>query len=343
LFDFDDGRIEGNPILNKAVTMKMLMENPPPMPEDLIDGVLGASELVNFSGPWKVGKTWFALDLMLAVSDIRRDHFLGHAIKAHGPVVYLDAENTPSVIYERIQAFGYDGQGHDVHYVQVNPREIRFDVQESAQQLLAAVQEIKPVLVVVDSLLRFYEQDENSAQGISRLFDGLAPLKEAGVTVVLLDHQARTQHKGPRGSGDKQAFVDRIWTLGLENEFIYQNGVTWSHKAGTRRGTPVDDQKIVLKTGPNGIVHLEVQGDEDSQGLSASAIKALHYIAENAESNKGQIRLQVFGTSRTVCDVALGELVKHGLAKWELGTKSAHLWSLTEAGSRYIMGEEKAA
>lgn len=330
-----DEKAKPNSLARKGVTIKQLMENPPPAPEDLIEGVLGVGEIVNLSGQWKVGKTWFALAMALSLTDVRRSNFLGHALKKHGPIVYLDTENGPSLMYERAKCLGVDGYGYDFHYFSLRPGEIRLDSKDSSKELLDVVQGIQPVLVVFDSLLRFFEQDENSAQGINKLFEGLAPLREIGTSVVLLDHQARGRNNGPRGSGDKQAFVDRIWTLGKTDSEAIHSGATWCHLA-TRRGVPPPDEKLVLKTALDGTLHLEVEGAEDSKGLSADAQLMLRHLCEHPRTNKGALGSLLFSGNRTRCDKAMQELQRGQYADYEEGPKRAQLWFCTPKGEAAV-------
>lgn len=129
--------------------------------------------------------------------------------------MYLDRENPQDVIYDRLRAFGLrnDVVGR-LHYY--HRPEAYLD--RSPEKLLDDALLIQPKLIVLDSLVGFHQQEENSAGAMRHLFmDGIIPLaRETGAAVLVLHHSGKggdDSYKRIRGSGDIQAAADNVIEL----------------------------------------------------------------------------------------------------------------------------------
>ncbi len=178
-------------------------------------------------------------------TDTRAGTFLGRAC-APMYALYLDRENPFSVVRERMALLGItslgvsprDGDrknvviqsgakpclpaGRDLlHPPQTEPstsgrhHEARYwggwlpdpapcigDI-----RLLHAARERKP-LIIFDSLIRFHGADENSATEMAAAMQDLRALANAGATVILLHHRAKSETSRYRGSSDIAGGVD---------------------------------------------------------------------------------------------------------------------------------------
>jgi len=137
------------------------------------------------------------------------------------PVMYLDAENGPKVIAERLEEMGADPDMLDqlFHYY---PAELTLEP-DSLAALQTTVLTIQPALVVFDSLADFLgmaDMDENSNMDCTRWFTGVVqPIKDADVASLILDHVPKTGKGGPRGASSKIAKMDVQWQLEVTQVF----------------------------------------------------------------------------------------------------------------------------
>jgi hypothetical protein len=135
-------------------------------------------------------------------------------------VLYLDAENGPKLVAERLEDLGADLDTLDDRFFYY-PADVDMSA-ESLAQLAATVEEIEPALVVFDSFADFLALaglEENSNSECTIWMTKVAqPLKDAGVAVLILDHVPKSG-KGPRGAGSKVAKVDVQWDLDVTIEF----------------------------------------------------------------------------------------------------------------------------
>ncbi|MGY4712761.1 hypothetical protein ACXDF8_24945 [Mycolicibacterium sp. CBM1] len=79
---------------------------------------------------------------------------------------------------------------------------------------MRAVEEFEPKLIVLDTISRFIEGKEDSADTWQNLYiHSLIPLRRQGRTVLRLDHQGHDSSKGARGSSGKRDDVDVAWIM----------------------------------------------------------------------------------------------------------------------------------
>jgi len=154
------------------------------------------------------GKSWFALDLSYSIS-LGQD-FLGlFPVRRAGTVLYITAEEAPEVFIQRIDMV-------QRHYkenknfmwlslieenLEISPylcRKKRGEqiITETAEALEWLINEIKPVLVVLDSLINFYGLDENSSEDAMFFYDVLKYfIRKYQTNFLLLHHQNKEAMK----------------------------------------------------------------------------------------------------------------------------------------------------
>jgi KaiC/GvpD/RAD55 family RecA-like ATPase len=153
------------------------------------------------------GKTLYALWEALQV--IRRKHH----------VMYLDNENGPNSISERLEDLGADPDTIDESFRYYRSPEVSLE-QETLENLFAEVDHVQPSLVIFDSLPDFLAMcglDENNAGDVTQfIVRVLQPLKDRGIATMILDHVTKSpESRGryARGSGAKLGKVDVSYTL----------------------------------------------------------------------------------------------------------------------------------
>jgi hypothetical protein len=216
-------------LLARRLDLQTFLATSPTPIDWLVRGLLARGETVNLAAKWGVGKTWFGLDLALTVADQERTTFLGRPVK-HGTVMFLDEESSEDIVRERLSILGARRLGVQNLLYLLNTG-MKLTSGEDMTRLYEAVDEMRPLLVVFDSLTRFYSDlDENSASDMARLTEVIAPLsRQFGAAVVLIDHGTKTGTRdasnAARGSGEKSAGVDRTWALdGDDTELTLTHG-----------------------------------------------------------------------------------------------------------------------
>lgn len=173
--------------------------------------------IVIYSPP-KVGKSLFVLEM--AVHLALGDHWLGVDVDQPHRVLYVDFENDPKGdIRERLTAMGYGPSDlENLKYLSF-PTLPGLDKEAGAAQLVAACQVYECDIVIIDTISRAVEGDENENDTWLQFYrnTGLA-LKQNGITMVRLDHTGKDESKGQRGGSAKSGDVDAIWKMSKVTE-----------------------------------------------------------------------------------------------------------------------------
>jgi len=204
------------PSVSGLVDWVELFTNGVPDPEWLLEPFLPAGRLVSIVAAAKAGKSLFMLEAALALASGRG--FLCQSAGDPKRVLYLDYEMTENDLLERIADMGYD-EGDQAALTEsfayyLSPNLPALNTQSGASRLLTLVAHHRPDLLVVDTLSRVFDGDENSSETFLDLYRLVwLPLKARGVTVVRLDHSGHNEKGRGRGSSAKGDDVDVAWTL----------------------------------------------------------------------------------------------------------------------------------
>ena len=178
-------------------------------PEELVEDILLKGKVHQIFAAPGLGKSWLALWLTMRL------------INQGKLVLYLNTENGPNIIAERLQALGADPEKLDkcLNYIPSPNLPITAEGSEAYMSLL---EEVKPALVVFDSWVNFLsgaELDENVSSDIARWsVNFVRPARDREITVLLLDHVPK-EKVNARGSGRKKEEMDVQWQLKSENFF----------------------------------------------------------------------------------------------------------------------------
>lgn len=191
-----------------------------------IDYLLGRfierGQQVSLVGDGKAGKSLFGLEWLFRA--VKGQPFIGdQAREPLGRVLYFDRENSLRDIVTRLHALGATDDDLELLMERFDYRLFpRFSgsldaSQTAALELLAIVDEVKPDVVVLDTVSRFISGNENDSNTWLDFYRHVhAPLKARGVAGVRLDHYGKDQTKGSRGSSAKTQDVDHVWELSVQ-------------------------------------------------------------------------------------------------------------------------------
>ena len=134
-------------------------------------------------------------------------------------VLYIDYEMTAADVRDRLEAYGYskeDNMEH-LHYVLL-PSIGGLDTRQGAETVIAAIQQKKIQLVIIDTTARAVEGEENDADTMRAFYrwSGVA-MKSLGVTWIRADHAGKDTSKGQRGTSAKNDDVDVVWRFTKRN------------------------------------------------------------------------------------------------------------------------------
>lgn len=130
------------------------------------------------------------------------------------PVLYIDFENSPKTIGDRLREMGVDPASlARLHYASY-PEFAPFDTERGAGEVLALARHLGVQLVIIDTVSRAVSGNENDAQTYLDLYRLLlSKLKREGIAVVRIDHTGKDAALGARGSSAKSGDVDVSWIL----------------------------------------------------------------------------------------------------------------------------------
>jgi len=180
--------------------------------EYVLDPFLPLGRTTTVASQPKLGKSLFGLEIAAVVAT--GGYMWGKNVTQR-QVSYLDQEMSQADLRERLRDMGYSSQDDlsALHYYLQEPWP-PLDTAAGGAMLLDAIQRTGAELLVIDTQSKVVEGDENDAGTMTRFFKyTLGPLKVLGVTVLLFDHLGRVASKGARGSSQKPADVDAVWTM----------------------------------------------------------------------------------------------------------------------------------
>ena len=177
----------------------------------LVKRWIQSDALIMIHGPSGGGKTFLVLDMVLSIASkgaIAEWH--GHKVRS-GPVIYLAGEGHHG-LRGRVAAWK---QRRDVRSLDMWLSRHGLDLNTAAgyQKTADAIRalSVTPAVIVVDTLHRFLDGDENSAQDTKTMLDACGALiQEFGCTVILVHHtgvSAEAQHRA-RGSSAWKGALD---------------------------------------------------------------------------------------------------------------------------------------
>ena len=179
--------------------------------EWLCEPIIPAGRLVALYSPPKVGKSLLTLEIAVAIS--RGTPILGTRCK-QTPVLYLDYENAMDDVVDRLKSMHLEPANVAGLHYESFPTLPPLDSPIGGLALLGMAQECGAGLVVIDTISRAIQGDENEASTWLALYrHTLLKLKAEGIAVLRLDHTGKDQSKGMRGSSAKLSDVDLVWRL----------------------------------------------------------------------------------------------------------------------------------
>lgn len=192
-----------NPILESRILLGQGIEDGIEPPDEFEPGILLRGRVHQIFSGAGTGKSFVALWLVMA------------AIERGERVLYLDMENGPRIVSERLNALGVDPDKVDDLLVYLWYPSLTLNVRDRADYE-GLLDEVRPELIVFDSWVGFLGSaglEENSNDDVTRWSVAYAqPARKRDMTVVILDHVPH-EAKRSRGASRKKDEADVQWKL----------------------------------------------------------------------------------------------------------------------------------
>ena len=192
---------EINPKNKSLWTLTEILEDTSSPPEPIIkDGILLDGTILLIVGPAKSKKTFLTQNLALAIAS--GTDFAGFKITKPKKVLYYLAEGGYFPNRKRLQkmAENISPDNTENFLIDFQPY-MPINHPESYAEIKKTIKESDAEVVILDPLIRFYDVDENSANGISEVFSKIRSLiDELGISVILVHHTGKVESRGGRGS-----------------------------------------------------------------------------------------------------------------------------------------------
>ena len=187
----------------------------------LIDQLWTAQAVGIIGGTPKSYKTWMALEMAVAVAS-GSACLATFAVPLPGPVLLYAAEDSESALRLRLESLVHHHR-LDLAYLDIRvitADSLRLDRTADQERLQATLMLHRPVLLILDPLVRLHAIDENAAGEIAILLGYLRLLQRKTGTAIALVHHARKNVAASggagyslRGSSDLYAWVDSFLYL----------------------------------------------------------------------------------------------------------------------------------
>ena len=176
-----------------------------PAPDPLIDGIIFRGMLAALYGPAGVGKSFVAMAWALSVATGRP--WQGRPVHK-GPILYVAAEGSYGLGQRRRAWMEYENVC-EVEGDTWLPRTVNLLDKEWASALVEFGEELKPALVVIDTVARSMQGgDENGSKDMGMLISAADDLRFATEATVLLVHHTPRNGDNLRGHTSLEGAVD---------------------------------------------------------------------------------------------------------------------------------------
>jgi hypothetical protein len=170
-----------------------------PQTQWLVEGLWSEQAVGILGGEPKCCKSFMALDVAVSVASgaacLRQ-----FPVRRTGPVLLFPAEDSPAIVRQRLEGIAAAAQvPFDSLPVEViTAPSLRLDTPEDRSRLSQTVQQLHPILLILDPLIRLHRVDENDATQIAALLSYLRELQRQFQLAVLLVHHARKDSNSSR-------------------------------------------------------------------------------------------------------------------------------------------------
>lgn len=169
----------------------------------IVEPILPSGGLVNFYGKAKSFKTVSAVGLAQAIS-VGAPEWNGFKLHRGGPVAYLQVD-TPrgenQSRFRRLEEHGYDLKNLYIADMNTVPYPYNILLPQHQAWLRLQLAQIKPVLVVIDTIREAHDADENDSTDMKRVMNTLVSVARPAA-ILLISHSRKDNVMRPNDEGE---------------------------------------------------------------------------------------------------------------------------------------------
>ncbi|OGL22240.1 hypothetical protein A2707_02825 [Candidatus Saccharibacteria bacterium RIFCSPHIGHO2_01_FULL_45_15] len=176
----------------------------------LVDRLIPTESITILSGASRSYKTYTLLDIAIAVAS--QKPLFEHFNTTQANVLIINEEDGERLLQQRFRQLGIEKDtGLPIHISALTDFKLE---DEQVDKTIQFCKDNEITLVIIDSLIRVHNADENSAREMSKVFAKLRRFTKAEIAVLVTQHNRKaTQHSTGgasemRGSSDILAAVD---------------------------------------------------------------------------------------------------------------------------------------
>ena len=193
-----------------TITIDQLMARTYPPTTYLVDRLLATESITILSGKSANFKTYTLLDIAIAVAS--QQPLFEHFETTQANVLIINEEDGERLLQDRFSQLGI-GRSNGLPIYISALTDFKLDDKQVAETIeFCKLNEIG--LVIIDSLIRVHDSDENSAREMSKVFAQLRKFTKEHIAVLITQHHRKTGKNDTsgasemRGSSDILAAVD---------------------------------------------------------------------------------------------------------------------------------------
>lgn len=222
-----------------------------PQTQWLVEGLWSEQAVGILGGEPKCCKSFLALDVAVSVASgtpcLRQ-----FAVRRPGKVLLFPAEDSLAVVRQRLEAIACAAQVDfaSLPVEVITAASLRLDLPADRQRLWATVQALRPILLILDPLIRLHRLDENDATQIATLLSYLRELqRQFGLAVLLVHHARKDSHSSRPGQALRGSSELHGW--GDSNLYMRRKGTQLTLSTEHRAAPGQDHIPLQLtQTGP---------------------------------------------------------------------------------------------
>lgn len=280
----------------------------------LVEGLWTEQAVGILGGEPKCCKSWLALDLAVSVASgapcLRR-----FAVRQTGRVLLFPAEDALAIVRRRLEgicaaaAVDFAAVPIDV----ITAPALRLDTETDRGRLAATVESLRPVLLILDPMIRLHRVDENDASQIALLLSFLRELQRRFQVAVVLVHHARKDSGGSR-PGQALRGSSELHSWGDANLYLRRRGPRLTLTTEHRAAPSQEDIPLELVESGQALALAVTAGDEatpDPVELTPNdrVLQALEQL--DGPASVRRLR-EVCGMRTATVGACLGALIEQG-------------------------------
>jgi hypothetical protein len=265
-------------------------------------------------GEPKCCKSFLALDIAVSVAS-GTDCLRQFPVRRRGEVLLFPAEDSLAVVRQRLEGIA---TAASVSFASlpvevITAPSLRLDIPADRQKLTNTVQALRPILLILDPLIRLHRSDENDAVQIAAMLSYLRELQRQFQLAVILVHHARKDSNSSR-PGQALRGSSELHGWGDSNLYMRRKGSQLTLSTEHRAAPSLDHIPVQLtQSGPALALSVLERSVAESSPESTPVDRVRHTIEQLDEPVPIQRLRKLCGMRTSAVCSALTDLQAKGV------------------------------